>query len=183
MITPEERELALKLLDETQDRVLKLTQGLSIDQMLYRPEPGRWSVAENVEHLVITERRLMTAIEKLLQGPPDLTTQCSFIDDELLRKVGTVTQRAQAPPFAVPTLQWPAESLPQEFAATRARTRDFARTTKADLRRYFIQHFVLGHLDGYQWLLFICGHARRHSVQAEAVKSSPGFPVKQVVRL
>jgi DinB superfamily len=160
--------------------VLNLMQGLSSDQLLYRPEARSWSVAENVEHLVITERRLMTAIEKLLQGPPDLTTQCSTLDDELLRKVAIPVERAQAPPFAVPTLQWPAESLPQEFAAARARTRDFAGTTTADLRRYFIRHFVFGDLDGYQWLLFISGHAQRHSLQAEAVKASPGFPVQPI---
>src|SRR5262245_35731415 len=117
MITPGEREFALKVLDETQSRVLQLMQGLSQDQLLYRPEPGCWSVAENVEHLVITERRLMTAIEKLLQGAPNPSTQCSIEDHELFRKVGTPVQRVQAPAFAVPTLRWPAESLPQEFAA------------------------------------------------------------------
>jgi hypothetical protein len=153
--------------------------GLSPDQLVYRPNPGCWSVAENVEHLVITERRLMTRIEQLLQGPPDLTTRSSIADHELLGRVGTVTQRVQAPPFAVPTLQWPVESLPLEFAAARAHTRDFACTSTADLRRYFVRHFVFGDLDGYQWLLFISGHARRHSAQAEAVKASPGFPVQQ----
>jgi hypothetical protein len=182
MITPGEREFALNLLDETQARVLRLMQGLSPEQMLYRPEPQSWSVAENVEHLVITERRLMTAIEKLLQGPPDLTTRCSLADDDLLGKVGIVTRRVQAPEFAVPTLQWPAERLPQEFSTARARTRDFACSTTADLRRYFVRHFVFGDLDGYQWLLFISGHARRHSAQAEAVKTSPGFPSRQMAR-
>jgi uncharacterized damage-inducible protein DinB len=183
MIAPGEREFVLNLLDETQCGVLKLFEGLSQEQLLYRPESGCWSVAENVEHLVITERRLITAIEKLLQGAPDLTSQCSMSDDELLRRVGTVTQRAQAPPFAVPTLQRPTDSLPQEFAAARTRTRDFASTTTADLRRYFIQHFALGHLDGYQWLLFICAHRQRHTAQAEAVKASHGFPVQQAARL
>lgn len=178
MITPGERAFALRLLDETQDRVVQLMQGLSPGQLLYRPAPDCWSVAENVEHLVITERRLMTALEKLLQRRPDVTTQSSIADHELLGKVGTVTQRVQAPPFAMPTLQWPVESLPQEFATSRARTRDFACTTTADLRRYFIRHFVFGNLDGYQWLLFISGHARRHILQAEAVRASPGFPVQ-----
>jgi len=179
MITPEERETALKLLDQTQERVLNLLRGLSPDQALYRPEPGCWSVAENVEHLVITERRLMARIKKLLQEPPDLATQCSNTDDDLLSRVGTVTRRVQAPDFAVPTLRWSTDSLPQEFAAARARTRDFARTTTADLRRYFIRHFVFGDVDGYQWLLFISGHAQRHSAQAEAVKASQGFPVQE----
>ena len=179
MIAPGEREFVLNLLDETQARVLKLMQGLSLDQLLYRPEPGCWSVAENVEHLAVTEQRLVTGIEKLLQGPPDLATQCSLSDAEVLRKVGTVVNRIQAPAVVVPTSRWSLESLPQEFASVRARTREFAGTTKADLRRYFIRHFVFGDLDGYQWLLLIGAHAQRHSAQAEAVKASPGFPVQQ----
>lgn len=179
MITPGEREFALNLLDETQARVLRLMQGLSPEQLLYRPEPRCWSVAENVEHLVITERRLITAIEKLLLGPPDPAAQCSMADHELLGRIRTPVHPVQAPAFALPTLQWPAESLSTEFATTRARTREFTAATTGDLRRYFLRHFVFGHLDGYQWLLLVGGHAHRHSVQAEAVKASPGFPVHQ----
>lgn len=180
MITPGEREFALNLLDETQARVLRLMQGLSPEQLLHRPEPACWSVAENVEHLVITERRLMTSIDTLLQGQPDPTTRHSIADHELLRRVMTPVQRVQAPAFALPTLQWPAETLPTQFAATRARTREFAGATTADLRCYFRRHFVFGDLDCYQWLLFISGHAQRHSIQAEAVKASPEFPVQPV---
>jgi DinB superfamily len=176
MMTAGERQFVLELLDETQGRVLRLLEGLSAEQLLYRPESDCWSVAENVEHVVVTERRLVTGIEKLLQGPPDPATQCSLTDDEVLRRVGTVVKPIQAPEFVVPTLRWPAETLSREFAATRTRTRDFASATTADLRRYFIQHFVFGHLDGYQWLLLIGAHAQRHSAQAEKVKASPGFP-------
>lgn len=179
MITPDEREFALKLLDETKDRVLGVMQGLSADQMLYRPDPACWSVAENVEHLIVTERRLVTGIEKLLQGQPDLATRCSLTDADVLRRVGTVETPAQAPVVVVPTMRWPAESLPDEFATARARTLDFVRATTADLRHYFIRHFVFGDLDCYQFLLLLGAHARRHSAQAERVKASSGFPLQQ----
>ncbi len=176
MITSGEREFVVHLLDETQGRVLRVLQGLSTDQLLYRPQPDCWSMAENVEHLVVVERRLVAAIEKLLQGPPDLEKQCSLTDQEVLRRVGTVEERIQAPAYVLPTLRWPAESLSREFESARQRTRDFATATTADLRHYFINHFVFGDLDGYQWLLLIGAHAHRHSAQAEQVKASPGFP-------
>ncbi len=176
MITRGEREFVLRLLDETEGRVLRVLQGLTVDQLLYRPQPGCWSVAENVEHVVVTERRLVGAIEKLLQGRPDLEKRYSLTDAEVLRQIGTVVERVQAPAYVLPTLRWPAESLSQEFETARRRTREFAMATAADLRRYFINHFLFGDLDGYQWLLLIGAHSQRHSAQAEAVKASPGFP-------
>jgi hypothetical protein len=93
----------------------------------------------------------------------------------VLRQVGNVVNPVQAPPHALPTLRWPAESLSREFETARQRTRDFAAATSADLRHYFMRHFIFGDLDGYQWLLLIGAHSRRHSAQAEAVKASTGF--------
>jgi DinB superfamily len=181
MITQAEREFVLELLDETQDRILRLFEGLSTDQLVYRPQPDCWSVAENVEHLVVTERRLMSAIEKLLEGPPDFETQCSLSDQEVLRQVGTVVDRVPAPKHSLPTLRWPAERLSQEFQSARQRTRDFTAATTADLRRFFLRHFLFGDLDDYQWLLLIGAHAQRHGAQAERVKTAPGFPIHHVV--
>jgi len=88
MITPAEREFALKLLDDTRDAVLLMLDGLSSEQLLYCPEPGRWSVAENLEHVIVVEQRLVPALEKLLPEPPDLTTRPAWDDQEVLRRIG-----------------------------------------------------------------------------------------------
>lgn len=182
MITPAEREFALQVLDQSGTRVLSLLQRLSLEQLLYRPQPDGWSVAENVEHLIVTERRLVRVLEKLVLGPADFRTRCSMTDEEVLRKIGTAANKVQAPSQALPTLRWPAETLSHEFATARRATGDFASATTADLRRYFIRHFLFGEIDGYQWLLFIGAHTERHSAQAERVKTAPRFPIHQVVQ-
>jgi hypothetical protein len=64
----------------------------------------------------------------------------------------------------------------QEFEAARERTRDFAASTQADLRRHFFKHPIFGDLDLYQWLLMIAAHCDRHRVQSEEVMASPEFP-------
>jgi len=181
MITPAEREFVLGLLDESERHVLAMLKGLSPDQLLYRTQAGCWSVAENVEHLVVVERRLVGAIEKLLQGSPDLEKQCSLTDEDLVRRVSTVVTPARAPEHALPTLRWPAESLTHEFESARSRTREFATTTSADLRRYFLRHFLFGELDGYQWLLLVGAHSKRHCAQAERVKASQEFPAAHAI--
>jgi hypothetical protein len=176
MITPAEREFALQLLDQSGAQLLKLTQELSPEQLSYRPEPERWSVAENVEHLLVSEKRLLPAIQKLLQSPPDLQKESALSDAEVLRRIGTVVKRVQAPPHALPASRWLAQELLREFETTRRNTRGFAATTKGDLRHHFVEHFLFGELDCYQWLLLIGSHTQRHTDQSKGVIASPGFP-------
>jgi DinB superfamily len=176
MITPAEREFALKLLDDTRDSVMRMLDGLSSEQLLYRPESGRWSIAENMEHVIVVERRLVPAIEKLLLDPPDLTTQPAMDDQEVLRQTGTVVTRIEAPPRALPTSRWPAQELSHEFKAARQYTSNFVSSTKGDLRHHFIRHFIFGDFDTYQWLLLIGCHSSRHTNQSKGVIASPNFP-------
>jgi len=35
---------------------------------------------------------------------------------------------------------------------------------------------AIGTLDGYQWILLISGHERRHTLQILEVKADPNFP-------
>jgi hypothetical protein len=182
MITPAEREFALKWLDDTRDSLLHMMQGLSSEQLLYRPEPGRWSVADNVEHVVVVERRLLRAIEKLLNEPPDLATKPAMNDQEWLRQVGTVVERVQAPENSLPTSRWPAEELSREFATVRQNSRDFMSSMNGDLRHLFIRHPLFGHVDIYQWVLFIGAHSQRHTLQGKNVIASPSFPSAAAVK-
>jgi hypothetical protein len=176
MISAAEREFVLQLLDQSGARLLDLIQGLSPEQLSYRQGPGYWSVADNVEHLLVSEKRLLPAMEKVLQEPPALEKQSALSDAEVLRRVGTVVERVQAPPHALPTSRWPAQELSREFKTARANTRGFAAATKGDLRHLYIRHFLFGELDCYQWLLLLGAHCNRHRAQAEAVKASADFP-------
>jgi uncharacterized damage-inducible protein DinB len=176
MMTPAERETLLMRFAETRERVLRNLRGLSPEQMLYRPEPSQWSVAEIVEHLVVVENHLVGEIEKLVQRQPDFSKQSAMADADVFTQAGTTVRRIEAPAGAVPTFRWPPEELLREFETTRQRTCDFAAATDADLRRHFMPHVSLGQLDGYQWLLLVAAHCQRHCAQSERVKASPGFP-------
>jgi uncharacterized damage-inducible protein DinB len=172
MITTAERTFAIKQLDQSRTRLLRVLEGLSPEQLLYRPGPGRWSIAENVEHVIVVEKRVQGAIEKLLQEPPDLAKQCCMSDAEIVWQISTVREPVQAPERALPTSRWPAESLLQEFETTRRQTRDFTQTADGDFRKHFLVHPLFGDFDCYQWLLAIGAHCNRHCTQSEAVKQS-----------
>ena len=123
MISTTEREYAITQLDQTRERLLGILQGLSRDQLLFRPDPGRWSVAENVEHLVVAEKRVVGAIDKLLEEPPDFSTQRGISDEEVVKKVGTALERVQSPSHSLPKLRWPAEQLLKRPASALANSR------------------------------------------------------------
>jgi hypothetical protein len=54
-ITPAEKDKALHYLAETRDGLAGAVKGLSEAQWKFKPGPDRWSVAEVVEHLAVTE--------------------------------------------------------------------------------------------------------------------------------
>jgi len=178
MMTATERESLLKNLAESRERLLAIVQRLSREQLHFRPAPGRWTVAECVEHIAMVEERVLGLIQKVLgDGPaPAKRSAMEGRDGILVEEVAGRSRRVEAPEYLVPRGRWPDEQLWKEFEAARQRTREFASGTDADLRKHFYAHPVLGELDLYQWLLLIGAHCDRHRAQSEEVMASAGFP-------
>jgi len=177
-MTSAERESLMKHLAESRERLLRMAQGLSNEQLHYCPAPGRWTVAECLEHIAIVEGRVLGFVQKLLETPPDPSKRSAMEggDDAMFAGVAGRVTRFQAPEYVAPTGRWPDEQLLKEFEGARQQTRDFAASTNADLRQHFYKHPVFGELDMYQWLLLIAAHCDRHRAQSEEVMASPGFP-------
>lgn len=180
-MTPAERESLLNQLTESRERLLRMMQSLSPQQLHFRPAPGRWTVAECLEHIVTVERRVLGLIQQNLKAGPDSSRQSVFEgkDQEMTANVAGRITRFQAPQMVVPTGQFSDDQFLKEFEAARRQTRDFAASTDADLRHHFHKHPVFGDLDLYQWCLLIAAHCDRHRTQSEEVMASPGFPQKQ----
>jgi hypothetical protein len=180
-MTPADREFALKGLDESRERLLGTVRGLSREQLEYRPAPDRWSVAENLEHIILAEKFVLVRLEGPVQQTPGLSKQSNWEgrDEPLVRKLaGERMDRFQAPEAFRPIGRWPIETLLTEFEAARVLSREFAASTQGDLRSRFFRHPApaVGEIDGYQLLLLIGAHCDRHCTQSEEVMVSPGFP-------
>jgi hypothetical protein len=176
---PEERELALRQLAESRERLIQTVDGLSSEQLGFRPAEDRWSVADCVEHITVVESLVFNRVQAAAEAPPpagqppDLRAN----DDMLIKTVPSREFRVQGPPPLMPNGRWPefAESM-RQFEATRGRTVRFVQETEADLRSRVFPHPILGDADCYQWLLLIAGHCERHVRQLEEVKADAGFP-------
>src|SRR3989442_287828 len=53
-LTPEERQAAIKYLEETRQKVLDSLKDLSDAQWKFKPAPDRWSAAEVAEHIAVS---------------------------------------------------------------------------------------------------------------------------------
>lgn len=177
-MTPAERERAVSYLTRNRDELLRATRSLSRDQLRFKPEPGRWSVGECLEHIVMVENRLLDSVLEAIQHPVDPSKHSAFEgrDDAFVQLVTDRSQPRQAPDPAQPAGRWQPDQLVPEFEAVRERSRNLAATTNANLRQHFFTHRTLGELDCYQWLLMISAHGDRHRAQIEEVLAAPGFP-------
>ena len=177
-ITLEERDFAAKHLAESRERFLHLVRGLTAKQLDYKPALDRWSVAENLEHVVLVERRATAFVETAIAQPEDPSKGTGYPgnNEGLIAMIRDRSHPRRGPEQVQPRNRWQHEQLLREFEAARKQTCDFILATTADLHARFAPHPVFGDLDCYQWVLVISAHSDRHRAQAEEVMASPGFP-------
>ena len=174
-----ERELILQHLEASRARLLAVVEGLSTEQLDFRPAEGRWSVADCVEHLTVVENFVWNSMHRVLEGPPEIAKRAEVQGKEelILSRVPARVIRVKGPEPVMPKRRWPEFSeLLRQFDAARTRTLAFASESPAGLQDHFFPHPFLGELDCCQWLLFLGTHCERHVRQMEEVKADPGFP-------
>ena len=179
-LSPADRDRAVQYLEQTRDGVVAATKGLSEAQLKYKSAPDRWSVAETLEHIAVSEDFLLANVKnnvmKAPAGPADRDS--AKIDAAVLAAIPDRSHKAQAPPELVPKGRWtPSEAL-DHFLKSRAETIAFLQATP-DLRQHVTDSPLGQKLDAYEWLLFIGAHSERHTKQIVEVKSDANFPKNQ----
>jgi hypothetical protein len=61
-LTPEERQAAIKYLEDTRQKVLDSIKDLSDEQWNFKSAPDRWSAAEVGEHIAVSEGTLLALV-------------------------------------------------------------------------------------------------------------------------
>jgi DinB superfamily len=176
---PHARQFALDQLAASEAKLLALFDGLSDSRWHFRESPERWSIAENLEHLIAFEAFIRTAIQRTLEAPSEPEKKSTAASKEPL-VLGLATSRSTkftAREIVRPIGRWttPAAII-EEFRKTRAQTIAFAAQTQAPLRDHFFPHIAFGDLDCYQWLLVLGQHTGRHAAQIEQIKADPAYP-------
>ena len=176
---------ARKYFDETQKRVVDATTGLSPAQWTFKAAPDRWSIQEILEHMVLSQERILGPVrEQWAQAPPpEPGRDYRQIDAIVLEKLPDRSRKVKGPDFMEPRGEGtPAEAL-QRFFRNYERLAAFVESTP-DLREHVLESKPLSFvtngahtlMDGYQWALTMAAHDQRHLFQMLEVKADPGYP-------
>lgn len=178
-LTPQERDYAVKFLNETESDVLDAVKNLSEAQLTYKPAADKWSVEDCVKHIAAAENELWKMEgASLKQAPnPEKRAAIKFTDAALVSAVEDRSHKAKTFAALEPVnspYKTLAEAL-QAFKENREKLIAFVGSSQTDLRSHVLE-LPLGTYDAYQFILLISAHTNRHTQQIEEVKASPGFP-------
>ena len=178
-----------ELLDENTANIEKaksLTAGLSAAQMSWRPQPGKWSIAQNLDHLNRGARSLDTIASSIAaarakgiigNGPFRYGWLSSWIMKSMepppKRKFKTLKSNAPSPDVDA------AKALADYLRNTARLTELIQKADGLDLAR---AKTPFGDLKWFKmplgaFLTHIITHERRHLWQAEQVRNDPNFPI------
>ena len=110
-LTHEERAHAIRLLHDSENQFLELISGLADAQWTWQAAPGRWSVQQIAEHLVLGEAAMLAMIQQALAAPPnpEWEEQDSHKTAFIGRVVPDRTHKATAPATLEPHRHWTRE--------------------------------------------------------------------------
>lgn len=171
-------------LDIIDQKTRDLTAGLTVEQLNWQPAPGVWSIGQCLEHLCLGNEVYLPAISSALErkaGSPVQEITPGWFARWFIRSFiepSPVTKRGSAPKKIVPGGRV-AFSVVDRFLRGNQEARQLIRQAEAyNVNRIrFVNPFVpLLRFTVGTGLKITCGHERRHLLQAERVKQSPGFP-------
>jgi multidrug efflux pump subunit AcrA (membrane-fusion protein) len=184
-LTQQELDQARLFLQQTQSALVGATKGLSEAQWKFKPAPDRWSVAENLDHIVLVQERVLGPILDQLANAPAPAADHDYVhvDAIVIHQFSTRLNKFPAPEFIHPIDQIAPGELLNRLSANYARLAERLVSTPG-LRQHALEApplkavskgaFEL--MDGYQWILAAAAHTERHTKQMLEVMADPAYP-------
>jgi hypothetical protein len=174
-LTTEEIIKASRHLSIARGYLLESVSGLSAQQWIFRPDNDSWSIADNVEHLVLIEGRVHAIIGNMINAlEAEAGHKESEMDDFIISEVPKRSIKVKAPIPVCPANRWTGPEALESFISGREQTMQLLAAPL--LRGRVMPHPLFGPWDGYQWLLAVASHNIRHTSQICEMKAHPHFP-------
>ncbi|MBC9797827.1 DinB family protein [Sinomicrobium weinanense] len=174
-----DKQALLDYFKETNKNLLKNVKGLSSEQLQYKASPEKWSVAQCLEHIILTEEYIFGMVEKLMQEPanPERKEEIKISGEDLIKGMTDRSNKAKAPEEIQPSGKYTdVKEAIKAFEKQRAGILKYIKNAKVEDMRNHVTDSPFGAIDGYQFALFIASHTARHTLQIEEVKADAGFP-------
>lgn len=178
-ITDKERKVATELLSQTEQGVFNSLIGMSDVQLNFKPAPDRWSIAECIKHIAVTEQMLWQMTDAALKqaANPEKRSEIKATDEQVVQMIENRAQKIKTMSAMEPqntSYKSIADAL-ASFRDAREKLIQYVKTTDADMRNHVVT-LPPGSFDSYQMVLFIAAHSNRHTQQMVEVKADPNFP-------
>ena len=184
-LSQQELEQGRLFLQQTLNAIIGVTKGLSDAQWTFKSAPDRWSIAENLDHIVIVQERVLgPVLDQLVNAPaPPANHDCKIVDAFVMNHFSTRLNKFTAPEFVRPADQIVPAELLQRLQWNYARLMDRLESTPG-LRQHAgeaaplkaVSNGAYQMMDGYQWILAAAAHTERHAKQMLEVIADANFP-------
>jgi hypothetical protein len=177
-LTKKEREDAVTYFKETQKAVADEIKGMSDNQLKWKPADSVWSITDCIEHIALSEKNLFDWAMGTLKAEanPAKRAELKRNDEEIKKMITDRSFRVKTREGFIPTGQFgDAKQTLKVFDERRESLIKYVKETKDDLRNHFADS-PFGLVDTYQLLIFLSAHTKRHTLQIEELKATPGFP-------
>ncbi|MGI9074466.1 MAG: DinB family protein [Bryobacteraceae bacterium] len=174
-MTQRDRENLVSHLQMTESWLADEVSTLSAPQLNFRMAPGKWTVAEVVEHLVIADPTYWQLFQDGMKAPAKRLEKQATDADVLWYGINRTQHQKTEPRKDPKDKAIDIREALDSFRKLHSMMLDYARTTNDDLRRHAVQDWGV---DAYQCLLEISTHTQRHILQIREIKADPGFPKK-----
>jgi hypothetical protein len=161
---------AVKFLEESQAAFLQAVD--SVDQTVseMQPAPGEWSVGEVIHHHILIERTIRLLVRGMRWRLLGEKVNTGDHKPAALEKVSQRIGRVKTMRRFIPAHGQVLSQLLQQLQDERRKTLRFARRANPiKLRQRAYRHYILGYMNGQEWLLFIGHHQERHRRQVEEI--------------
>jgi len=174
-----DKAFLLNFYQENINNLRAKTVNLTTEQLQYKPTPESWSVGQCLEHIALTEKALAAMVQAVMDQPanPEDRELLGASDEDVINGVVDRSTKFKAPEVLQPAGTYTnAEEGLVEIINNRSQILQMIENNSLEDMRNRVADAPFGKIDGYQYILFIAGHAERHSKQIDEIIASAGFP-------
>lgn len=175
-----DKDTLMYYFDDAKAQLLASVEGLSEEQLNFKPDANRWSIGQCIAHIAKTEGMLRGMVIDLLAKPanPEEKEKVKTSGAQVVAMIQDRSFKAEAPEMVQPDST--NYNLADELAVLnreRKITLDLINDTpEEELRNHITITSTENYTDAYRFLLYIAGHSLRHTAQIEEIKKATGFP-------
>lgn len=150
--------------NENQNDLWSIVEGLTDEELNKKGQDGSWSIAQILEHLLLTDLYVLKEMEENLKKIEAKEKPVHYTVNR--------SHKVQAPKELEPSNEYQTlASLKDKMTVSRLALENKIRQfSEDDLTEHSLHHFIFGMVSLKQWLPFINYHEKRHIEQIQEIK-------------